>query len=220
MADVPATPAIVYIVDDDERTLRQVDSLLSTDGIQSRRFGSLVKFLDWLDYERLEDRVLIASEVDLPELGGLDLLNILNADGVPLPTVLMGNRISVPAAVEAMYAGASYILQKPFSDRAFRKAIKKAGCRKARGSAGRTAEAPIERRLMSLSPRQRQLLAYVFEGHTNKEIARRLAISQKTVELHRSAMMSKMGVTSLVELIRITATCDPVLYRNFHRDCA
>ncbi len=207
-------PGCIYIVDDDDDTMRQLTSLLVAETVRGRRFRSLVPFLEWLDYDRLEERPVIAAAIDLPDISGPDLLNILQADGVPIPTVLMGHTMSVARAVDAMHAGAAFILNKPFSDDEFLNAIRKAISADQRPVLSDIDSQPVLRRYSRLSKRQRQMLQHVFDGRTNREIADRLAISAKTVELHRSAMMHKMGAGSLAELVRIVASCEGLLSRE------
>lgn len=197
--------------------MRQLTSLLLTEVITGRRFHNLVEFLEWLDYDRIDNRSIIAAAIDLPDISGFDLLNILQADGATIPTVLMGRTMSVAKAVDAMRAGAAFILNKPFSDAEFVNAIQKAWRTERRAVHGDVDSQPVRRRYSSLSKRQRQMLRHVFDGRTNKEIADRLAISAKTVELHRSAMMNKMGAGSLAELVRIVASCDGMLSEDSSR---
>lgn len=215
-----ATPQIVFLIDDEQATRQQVEALLASAGIRLRTFRSLVRFLDWLDYERLPGNAVVAAEIGLPELSGFDLLNILQADAAFVPTILMGKSMSVSDAVEAMYAGANFILQKPFSDQAFRTAMHRsiiAGQSKSQRTHGKRS---VRRRLSSLSQRQRELLIHVSRGCTNREIAARLSISQKTVELHRAAMMQKMGASSLAELMRIAIECDELIDMGVQDECA
>lgn len=220
MNDQSAFPEFVFVIDDEQTTRRQIESLLTVDDIRMQLFDSIVSFLDWLDYDRLPDNLLIAAEINLTELGGLDLLNILKADEVFSPTVLMGSSLSVNDAVEAMHAGANYILQKPFSDGAFRVAINRAVHARRSLAESKRFVGPAKSRLSSLSPRQRELLIHVSKGRTNKEIAHHLSISPKTVELHRAAMMQKMGASSLAELIRIAVECDDILFPGVQHECA
>ena len=218
MSNQTAQPTLALIVDDDEITARRLKSLLHASNIKARHFTSLVCFLDWLDYDQLEDGTVIATAVDLAELNGFDLLNILRADNVTIPTILMSRNITVAVAVEAMHAGANYILNKPFTEAEFKRAIARALTHAThQRPAERSSEHAVRQRFSSLSVRQRQLLAHVFDGLTNREIADRLSISPKTVELHRSAMMEKMGVGSLAELIRAVARCDDLLHRESGR---
>lgn len=220
MSIQPITPDIVFVIDDEQATRRQVEVLLTVDRIRSRTFCSLVRFLEWLDYERLPGNAVIAAEISLPELSGFDLLNILQADAVFVPTILMGKSMSVSDAVEAMYAGANFILQKPFSDNAFRAAIHRSMTARRSTSHPTRGKRSIRRRLSSLSQRQRELLIHVSRGRTNREIAARLSIGQKTVELHRAAMMQKMGAGSLAELMRIAIECDELIEMGVQHECA
>ena len=217
MSKQTCKPRFVYLIDNDDATVRQVTSLLLDETMAGRRFHSLVEFLHWLDYDRVEERSVIAAAIDLPDISGFDLLNILQADRVTIPTVLMGQMLSVARAVDAMRAGASFILNKPFSNQEFVSAIEKA-VRTEKGRVPKAADSqPVRQRYSSLSKRQRQMLRYVFDGQTNREIADRLAISAKTVEVHRSAMMNKMGAGSLVELVRIVASCEDLLSKEPRR---
>ena len=132
----------------------------------------------------------------------------------------MSRTLSVGNAVEAMHAGANYILQKPLADEAFLAALQRAmKSHEARSGTARPAKS-VRRKLSSLSVRQRQLRVHVSKGRTNREIAGRLSISQKTVELHRAAMMQKMGASSLAELIRITVECGDLLQPAAHNERA
>lgn len=214
----PQIPDLVFVIDDHAATRRQLDSILAKDKVRSRPFASLLTFLEWLDYDRVPDNTVVAAEIDLPELGGLDLLNIFKADAASLPTILMGTAMTVSNAVEAMHAGADYILQKPFSDCAFRGAMRRAVQSGQKLARTMTPAAPVQRRLSSLSQRQRELLIHVSEGRTNREIAGCLSISQKTVELHRAAMMQKMGAGSLAELIRIVVECGDLRQPAAHNE--
>lgn len=213
-------PELVFVIDDEAAACRQIDALMSRKGASVHSFTSLLTFLQWLDYDRLPERTVVAAEIGLPDLGGFDLLNILKADGVFLPTILLGRTLSVNDAVEAMHAGASYILQKPFPDSAFRAAMRRALQSGRARRAPQVPAAPIRRKLSSLSQRQRELLFHVSKGRTNRDIAGRLSISQKTVELHRAAMMQKMGASSLAELIRIVVDCGDLLQSVGQNDVA
>ncbi len=201
-------PKNVCLIDDDEYTQRLV-TRLSDQGIQIHVFARVDEFLQWIDYDELPHSLAIMSESHLPELTGFDLLDILASDEMYIPTVLTSQCIDVPVAVEAMYRGAGYILEKPFSVDQLLLALRRVIAKPA-AMDPRTKQ--VEKRIAALSPRQRQMLINVFEGKTNKEIAQTLDISIKTVELHRASMMQKMGVHSLAELIKMTARHSQVVY--------
>ena len=197
----------LHLIDDDAHAIEQISGYMTRRRMRGRRFAPLVTYLDWLDYDALDVDTVIVADVDLPTLNGLDLLDILRADGIVAATVLMGGAISVSQSVEAMHAGAGYLLKKPFTDRELEAAL-----RKAVSKAATCPDAGLVRhRYQKLSPRQRQLLKLVFDGCTNRQIADRLSISPKTVELHRSAMMQKMGADTLVDLIRRVSSCHDLL---------
>ncbi len=206
----------VHLIDDDAVAVDQISTYMTNHGMRGRRFASLATYLDWLDYERLDADTVIVAAVDLPMLTGLDLLDILRADGVAVATVLMGGAISVAQAVEVMHAGAGYLLKKPFADEELETALRKALSK----SVGVPNDERVRQRYQRLSPRQRQLLGLVFAGRTNRQIAERLSISQKTVELHRSAMMQKMGADTLVDLIRLVSSCRDLVQPELGHDSA
>ncbi len=204
----------LHLIDDDAHAIQQISGYMTRRGMHGRRFASLVTYLDWLDYDALDADTVIVADVDLPNLNGLDLLDILRADGIVTATVLMGGAISVAQAVEAMHAGAGYLLKKPFTDCELETAVSRAMSR----AATAIDTGIVRQRYQKLSPRQRQLLELVFHGRTNRQIADRLSISQKTVELHRSAMMQKMGADTLVDLIRLVSSCRDLLQPEFERE--
>ncbi len=213
---IPSAKSKLHLIDNDAVAVDQVATYMTCHGMQGRRFASLVTYLDWLDYEQLDADTIIVAAIDLPMLSGLDLLDILQADGVAVATVLMGGAISVAQAVEVMHAGAGYLLKKPFTDKELETALRRAVSKAASGPDNGL----VRQRYQRLSPRQRQLLGLVFAGRTNRQIAERLSISQKTVELHRSAMMRKMGADTLVELIRLVSSCRDLVQPELGHDSA
>ncbi|MEM7280618.1 MAG: LuxR C-terminal-related transcriptional regulator [Pseudomonadota bacterium] len=202
-------PKNVYVIDSDPEHLEWIQGLLTPRGVSTIVFARVTTFLEWIDYDDLPQSTAIIAEIRLPDLSGLDLLDILCADEMYIPTMLTSQRIDVPVAVEAMYRGAGYILEKPFGIDdlllGLRRVIAKPVAMDPR-------KKQVEKRIAALSPRQRQMLINVFEGKTNKEIAEALKISIKTVELHRASMMQKMGAHSLAELIKIAAYHSQAIY--------
>ena len=201
-------PKNVCLIDHEEYGQRLVRQL-GTQGVRIEIFSRVDEFLQWIDYDELPQSLAIMAETNLPDLTGFDLLDILAADEMSIPTILTSETIDVPVAVEAMYRGAGYILQKPFAYEQMLLALRRVIAKPA-AMDPRTQQ--IEKRIAALSPRQRQMLINVFEGKTNKEIAQALEISIKTVELHRASMMQKMGAHSLAELIKLTARHSQAIY--------
>ncbi|MBB3342830.1 MULTISPECIES: response regulator [unclassified Luteimonas] len=194
---MPGTPC-VYLVDDNDGFRDSTAWLLETANFEVRAFASAAAFLTVFDSTRHGDDECLVSDIRMPEMSGLQLQDELLRRGSSLPLIFVTAHGDVPLAVEAMRKGASNFLEKPFSDEALVEAIGHA-LRRERRQAG----APQGEALAKLSPRERQVLDLVVASKPNKIIADILGISIKTVELHRANMMSKLGVRSLPELMKV-----------------
>lgn len=188
----------VYLVDDNDGFRESTAWLLETAGFEPLAFASGAAFLAAYDGQRhgTADECLV-SDIRMPQMSGLQLQEELVRRGIRLPLVFVTAHGDVPLAVEAMRKGASNFLEKPFTDEALVQAIHTA-------VAARRGQAPAQgEALARLSPRERQVLDLVVASKPNKIIADILGISIKTVELHRANMMSKLGVRSLPELMKV-----------------
>jgi two-component system response regulator FixJ len=193
----------VYLIDDDEDVRRAVSFLLSTAGFSVRVYESAVHFLEKLDGL---PQGCIVSDVRMPGLDGVELLGRLRERGATMPVIIMTGHGDVGLAVSAMKAGAVDFLEKPFDDDVLISAIQ-AALERLRASGVSTAEiAQIHARAASLSVRERQVLDGLLKGLPNKTIAYDLSLSPRTVEVHRAAVMAKMGAKSLSELVRMAMT--------------
>ena len=154
-------------------------------------------------------------DVRMPEMSGLQLLDAVRERRVRWPVIFMTGHGDVPLAVEAMRKGALTFLEKPFQEAALEEALATA-FRQGDGGAGEvqppdgdappdaTPDPEFAARRDALTPREREVMDLVVEGHPNKVVAYRLGISPKTVELHRSRVMAKMQARSLTQLVRMT----------------
>src|SRR6476660_6448932 len=192
---------VVHIVDDDEAVRQSLAFLLSTAGIPVRVYESATSFLAGL--ASLQAGCLI-TDVRMPDMTGIDLLQRLRAKNIKLPVIVITGHGDIPLAVEAMKSGALDFIEKPFTEEAILRAVRAAEDRG--NQLGRRAEeeALVAGRLASLSERERQVLDGLVAGHANKTIAHDLGISPRTVEVYRANLMTKMQAKSLSELIRIT----------------
>lgn len=195
----PRNP-IVYIVDDDPPALKAVARLLKAAGFAVMTFSSPQRFLDHLDRDASGCLVL---DLAMPELNGLELQQALASSGSMLPIIFLTGRADVPASVRAMKQGAADFLTKPVERDDLVRAVKSALARDlARRLAQREVD-EIRRRLSTLTPREHEVFEHVIVGKLNKQTAADLGAAEKTIKVHRARVMTKMGVESVAELVRL-----------------
>ncbi len=190
----------VHLVDDDEAIRRSVGFMLKTSAFQVRTYESGVEFLK--SASSLESGCVLL-DVRMPGMDGLEVLSALRAKGVLLPVIIMTGHGDVSLAVQAMKAGALDFIEKPFEKVVLVSAIEHGIDRLKRSAADvdRADEAIVK--LQVLTPREREVLDGLAQGLPNKTIAYDLGISPRTVEIHRANLMTKLGVRSLSEALRI-----------------
>lgn len=182
----------VHVIDDDDAVRASLGFLFESAGVPARTYETPSAFL--AEAAGLTSGCVV-TDVRMPEMNGIELLRRLRQMGVTLPVIVITGHGDVPLAVEAMKSGAADFLEKPFSDEALLNAVEKARASDAGGE--------VRARLAQLSTRERQVLERLVAGQANKVIARELGISDRTVEIYRAKVMSKMGVSSFAELIRL-----------------
>ena len=190
----------VYIVDDDEAVRDSLSVLLEAKGYTVRSFGSALEFL--AAAPSLPSGCLIA-DIRMPEMDGLELQGRLRARALGFPMIVITGHADVPLAVRVMKAGAVDFIEKPFAPETILDSLDGALSRLAAPRERDPATAAAAGKLALLSPRERQVLEGLLAGLPNKSIAYDLAISPRTVEVHRARVMNKTGVRSLSELIRL-----------------
>ncbi len=138
----------------------------------------------------------------MPGIDGLELLRLLQEMGKGLPVIVMTGHGDVPLAVKAMRLGAADFVEKPFDDEVMIDAVRSALTASVPLQAAPGVSDEMSSRLASLSRRERQVLAGLVEGQTNKEIARQFDLSPRTVEVYRAKLMTKMQANNISELVR------------------
>jgi FixJ family two-component response regulator len=141
---------------------------------------------------------------------GLDLQQVLAERGIDLPIIFISGHGNVPLSVMAMKAGAMDFIEKPFSNEVLLANIQEAFRKLEVQEKERRRKQAITRRYETLTPREKEILAFIVEGTSNKDLAERLQISNRTIEVHRSRIMHKMQAASLPELVRMAALCNIV----------
>ena len=190
----------VFVVDDDPGVGDSISLLLRSVGLPAKIFLSANEFLEAYDPDKPGCLVL---DVRMPGMSGLDLQDRLQEMESILPIIFVTAHGDVPMAVNAVKAGAVDFIQKPFRDQELLDKIQEALEVNARIRAERTNLAKIRSRLESLTPRETEVMGLVVAGKPNKNIARALGISQRTVEIHRARVMEKMKVRSLSMLVQL-----------------
>ncbi len=197
------TERIVHVIDDDEGMRASLQFLLETADCTVTTYASAADFLAAAD----PAPGCIITDVRMPGMNGLELIQALNARGSGLPVVVITGHGDIPMAVEAMKAGATEFLEKPFDDERLMRAVRGA---LDRSTAEKSDLAPDPERvrlaalLQGLSPREVDVLRGLIAGGSNKSIALDLGISPRTVEIYRANLMLKTGAASLAELVRIS----------------
>ena len=191
----------VYIVDDDDGMRRALTVLMTTVGYQPVAYSRPADFL--AKYDPNNPGCLIL-DVRMPEMSGLEVQQHLNKSGSMLPVILMTGHGDIPMAVQAMKDGAFDFLQKPFRDQDLIDRLNAALKQDIENRATIEKHADLKRRAESLTPREKEVMALVVDGHANKVIAIDLGLSERTVEIHRANVMDKMGARSVAHWSRCT----------------
>lgn len=190
----------VFIVDDDDAVRKSLALLMQSAGLLVESFASAHEFLTRYDAYQPGCVVL---DVRMPEMTGLELQEYLNVHGAIIPVIFITGHGDVPMAVEAMRAGAYDFLQKPFLDHELLDRVRHALDHDRSNRMRLQQHDAIQERLVSLTPREREILNLVTSGKANKVMAAELGVSQRTVEIHRARVMEKMGASSLAQLVRM-----------------
>lgn len=196
---------VVFIVDDDEAVRNSLRLLLKSVGLDASALPSAREFLDTY---RPEQPGCLVLDVRMPGMSGLEVQELLNLEGAVIPVLFITGHGDIPMAVEAMRAGAFDFLQKPFREQQLLDCIRRALAKDRASRAEINESTAIRARLESLTPREREILTLVTSGKSNKIMARELGVSQRTVEIHRSRVMEKMGAASLAQLVRMVMDLD------------
>lgn len=212
------TTCTIYIVDDHVDFLESTRFWLSGSGFEVQTWHDPHQAIEALTRRDRTHAACLLLDLRMPQMSGLDLHDALLAEGADLPVIYMSGHADVPLAVQAMQKGAVTLLEKPFDEPMLEAALQRAF------AAPQPRSAPIDTvatppvgslpgmqsdfavREARLTPREREVLALVIQGIYNKNIADRIGLSIKTVELYRARGMAKMQARSVAQLTRMMIT--------------
>lgn len=194
----------VFIVDDDAAIRDALSQLLETAGFGVESHADGNAFLAAFT----EDRPgCVLLDIAMPGMSGLEVQAALKTRGLAAPVIFLTGHGDIPLAVRAVQAGAVDFLEKPVQGGMLLERVRRALALDLewRQTLGRTQA--IQQRYARLSAREREVMAQAVSGLTCKEIAQKLGISPRTVEVHRTHVMHKMGAANLAELVNMAASC-------------
>jgi len=204
MTAIGTAPGDIYVVDDDPAVRDALSLVLTLEGFHVSGFAEGNSFLAAV---RRHQPQCIILDVHMPGRSGIDILKELRDEQSTVPLFIISGQGDIPMAVDAIKNGAFDFIEKPFNAETLvtrvREAIAAASRVKAPSSSGLAARFP-GRDL--LTPREYQVLELIANGASNKEAGRQLGISPRTIEVHRSRVMEKLGAKNTVDLVHIVLT--------------
>lgn len=191
---------VVYVVEDDEAVRDSLAMLLQSEDLPVETYETALSFLEqW--HPDLAGCIVL--DIRMPGMDGMALQKELKERNSLLPIIFVTGHGDVPLAVDAMRHGAVDFIEKPYREDALLEKIREALAQDAQQRASLKERQVIRDRMATLTPREREVMDRMIAGQANKVIAIELDISQRTVEIHRSRVMHKMGTHSLAHLVRM-----------------
>jgi FixJ family two-component response regulator len=196
----PDAQSVVFIIDDDESLREALKRLFRSVDLRAEAFASASEFLQ----SKLPDvSSCLVLDVRLPGVSGLDFQAELGNANILIPIVFITGHGDIPMAVSAMKAGAVEFLTKPFREQDLLDAVRVALDRDRIRRDQQETDSDLRARFESLTPREREVMAFVTKGLMNKQVAAEMNVAEITVKFHRGHVMRKMGARSLADLLRM-----------------
>ncbi len=189
---------MIFVVDDDRRMCLAVTDLLTAAGYPCVAFGSIASYCS---FARPDLPGCLILDVGLPSISGLEFQKQIDLNAHP-PIVFITGHGDIPSAVHAIQRGAVNFLTKPFQEADLLRSVDVAIELDRNTRNERSELREIQRRLATLTPREREVLPLVASGLLNKQAAAQLRISEVTLQIHRSKIMQKLGTPSIADLAR------------------
>jgi len=197
--------AIVYLVDDEFAIRDALTLLIEAAGFNIQSFESAHEFLDRYDRNRPGCLLL---DVRMPSMSGLELQEELCKRDINIPIIFISGHAEVADSAKAFRAGAIDFLEKPFENSVLLERLEEGISKDIYARTERAVRSDIQHRLAQLTPREMEVLQLIISSHSNKESAKILKVSNRTVDAHRARIMEKLQAESLADLMKIAMHCD------------
>lgn len=199
------TPStLVYLVDDDFSVRDSLSMLIESTGQTVRGFESADEFLNNFDPDQAGCLIL---DVRMPNMTGLELQEELVRRDYAIPIIFISGHADVPDSSKAFRAGAVDYLEKPFDSDVLLKRMQEAIQKDLDTRVYKAEKRKLKKRLATLTPRELEVMTLVVKGLSNKEAARQLDVSNRTIDVHRAKIMEKMDAEDLAELTVMAMHC-------------
>ena len=204
MKELRNTIPTVYVLDDDETTCECIKDVVESIGLKAETFTSAEQFLGQSVNELAGCLVL---DIRMPGIDGLEVQRQLMEQGSELPIIFISAFAEVWTVVQAMKCGAFDFVEKPFSSQELLSTIQAALRESSQAQQVKARQKRIESTVQALTPREREILARIGLGFSNKLAAKELGLSVRTVEFHRANLKRKLGVHSREAMTTLAISC-------------
>ncbi len=191
---------MIFLIDDDPAVSRALEAVGQLMKLPVRAFSSAEQFLE---KRPLETHGCLILDIRLPGMTGLELLDHLRDSAGELPVIVISGHADVPQAVVAMQRGALTVLEKPFSLQTLMTHIREALHRDERLREQRLRRDEARQQLAALTDREREVLALITRGLSNKQIAAELNLTLRAIEDRRARLMRRLSIRSVAELLAL-----------------
>ena len=206
----PETPAEtprrrVYVIDDDRDIRGSLEFLLGTSGITVQAFEGAATFIDQLPSL---PPAPILLDVHMPGFDGMQLLQVLKDRAISWPVIMMSAFGEIAVAVRAMQLGSIDFLEKPLKPDVLERLLDKAFAAVTASNTQHQSQTDAQHRIAKLSQREREVMQILMDGAVNKIAAHKLGLSTRTVEMHRANALTKLGLRSIAQVVRLFQAAD------------
>jgi FixJ family two-component response regulator len=195
----------IFLVDNDAATCHALSVFLDASGYSVRTFPSAEAFLE--ETQGMVEGVMLLDQ-RMTGMSGMELQTELDKAGIDLPIIFITGHGDIQMSVKAIKAGAIDFLEKPLSNEVLLASIREAFSCADDNKKHRSTIAELRECNASLTAREREVMRYVVAGASNRQLAELLGVSNRTIEVHRSRVMKKMGAKSLADLVRKYSLCE------------